>query len=72
LNEAFHVSILTNQLALKKNEKMKKSFEKKMKKKPNYNVEVGSVVFYDNDAYKKFKKSVKEEKNTTKMFMKEK
>jgi hypothetical protein len=26
LNEAFQVSILTNQLALKKNEKMKKSF----------------------------------------------
>jgi hypothetical protein len=26
-----------------------------MKKKQNYNVEVGSVVFYDKDADKKFK-----------------
>jgi hypothetical protein len=43
---------------LKKNKKIKKSFEKKL----NYNVEVGSVVFYDKNAYKKFKKSVKKGK----------
>jgi hypothetical protein len=39
-----HVSILTNQFALKKNEKMKK-FLKKMKKEQNYDVEVGSLYF---------------------------
>jgi hypothetical protein len=39
-----HVSILTNQFALKKNEKMK-NFLKKMKKEQNYDVEVGSLYF---------------------------
>jgi hypothetical protein len=43
----------------RKIKKWKKVLKKKMKKKQNYNVEIGSVVFYDKDAYKKFKKSVK-------------
>jgi hypothetical protein len=58
------LSIYNNTLHSKLNNTPQKVFltlkilkiEKKMKKKQNYNVEVGFVVFYDKDAYKKLKK----------------